>query len=292
VLWCAIGMAVFLLTAMAHGVQRKDLLFIAMAPAAIATIFIGQNGFFTAALLIGGLSLMDRRPWFAGILFGLLTLKPQLGLLLPIMLLLTWRWRVIISATVTFATLAGITALLYGPDIWVGFVEKVIPQQRWLMDTVGGILYCMIPSTLMAARYIGLPLEVGWTLQWIATGAAIAAVMWTYWRRRDPVLSTAVLITATFVASPYTLTYDMVIFGWIVLLMRDRADNDRYDHHLGLAVWSLPITMLIAGAAWIPLGAIVLPIFLGRLLWRLAHEAPQTAADATMPMAAGPVAAR
>lgn len=288
-LWTGLGVAAVLFAAQHNGIRPKDFWFLALAPAAAVNIFIGQNGFFSAALLIGGLGLMDRRPWIAGMLLGMLTLKPQLGFLMPLMLLLTERWRVIAGAVLTTALLMGVTALLYGPDIWLGYIEKVLPQQRWLMDITGGILFCMIPSTLIAARFIGLPIDVAWALQWIATAAATATVVWTYWRSRDPILSAAVLITATFIASPYTLTYDMVIFAWIVLLLRDRPGNDRIDHFLALAVWSLPITMLLAGPFRIPLAAIVLPIFLGRLLWRLAREpghhaaAVQTAAPFAAP---------
>lgn len=291
-LWTALGMAVFLFAAGRNGVQPKDFWFLALAPAAAVNVFIGQNGFFTAALLIGGFGLLDRRPWVAGVLFGLLTLKPQLGFLLPLMLLMTGRWRVIAGAAATIALLMGATALLYGPDIWVGYFEKVLPQQRWLMDTVGAIMFCMIPSTLMGARFVALPLDVAWALQWIATAAATATVVWTYWRSRDPMLSVAVLITATFIASPYTLTYDMVIFAWIILLLRDRPDNDRIDHFLALAVWSLPITMLLAGPLRIPLAAIVLPVFLGRLLWRLAREPGRSVAGPFASSVAAPAAGR
>ncbi len=47
-----------------------------------------------------------------------------------------------------------------------------------------------------------------------------------------------------------------------------------------IAVWTLPITMMIAALVKIPLAPIVLIAFACRLLWRLSHEgrvaAPQT----------------
>lgn len=272
-LWTGLGVASFLFAARKSGIRPRDFWFLALAPAAAVNIFIGQNGFFSAALLIGGLAMLDRRPWLSGLLFGLLSLKPQLGIMLPIMLLLTGRWRVIAAAGLTVVLLAGLTALIYGPDIWVGYVQKVLPQQRWLMNSTGAILYCMIPSTLIGARFIGLPIEAAWAVQWIATLAAVGAVAWTYWRPRDSVLSASVLVTAIFVASPYSLTYDLVVLSWVVLLLRDRPGNSMADHALALAVWTLPVTMLLLGPLHIPIAALVLPAFLGRLIWRLAHEA-------------------
>ena len=68
--------------------RASGLLFLAVAPGVAVCVFFGQNGFYTAALLIGGLMCLDRRPVLAGVLFGILTIKPQLGLLLPVILLL------------------------------------------------------------------------------------------------------------------------------------------------------------------------------------------------------------
>ena len=53
----------------------------------------GQNGFLTAALLGGALVVLDRRPILAGILIGLLVYKPQYGLMIPIVLAVSGRWR-------------------------------------------------------------------------------------------------------------------------------------------------------------------------------------------------------
>ena len=96
--WCMVGLSVYLLTARAAGVAQKHMLFLAVAPAVAVNILGGQNGFFTAALLIGGLVNLDRRPIVSGILFGLLTIKPQFGMLVPVLLVITARWRVIGAA--------------------------------------------------------------------------------------------------------------------------------------------------------------------------------------------------
>ena len=130
--------ALFLLAASAGGVERKHLLFVAVAPAVAVNLFFGQNGFFFAALLIGGLINLDRRPLLAGMLFGILTIKPQLGLLLPVMLVLTGRWRVIAAAAATTLVLFGATCWLYGIDVWREYLDKVVPMQRYLQENGAG----------------------------------------------------------------------------------------------------------------------------------------------------------
>jgi hypothetical protein len=51
-------------------------------PAVFVNIGHGQNGFLTAALLGSALLSLDRRPWLAGALIGLLAYKPQFGVLI------------------------------------------------------------------------------------------------------------------------------------------------------------------------------------------------------------------
>ena len=118
--WCAIGVALYLF-ACSGAIARKHLLFLAVAPGIAVCIFFGQNGFYTAALLIGGLFCLDRRPVLAGVLFGILTIKPQLGLLLPVVLVLERRWVTIASAVATLTVLVAATAMLFGWNVWIEF---------------------------------------------------------------------------------------------------------------------------------------------------------------------------
>jgi alpha-1,2-mannosyltransferase len=270
VLWTLCGVAVFLYAAARGGVERKHLLFIAIAPAAAIDVFIGQNGFFTAAILICGLVQLDRRPLLSGLLFGILTIKPQLGLLLPLMLAMTGRWRTMLAAAATTAALVAATAWLYGPDVWTQCLAKVVPQQQFIQEHGDGLLLLQISSAFYAARLVGLSSGAAWALQAVVSAVAIAAVIWTFRCRRDPVLSMALLIAATFLVTPYSLNYDMVVLGWVLALLRQREGNEPIDHYLIIAVWTLPLTMMLAGLIHIPLAMPVLAAFAARLVWQLA----------------------
>ena len=269
--WCVVGIALYLV-ACSSAIPRERLLFLAVAPGVAVCVFFGQNGFYTAALLIGGLLSLDRRPVLAGVLFGILTIKPQLGLLLPIVLLLERRWVTIASTVMTIAFLFVVTAMLFGLDVWLDYWHKIVPQQMWLTENAGGLMFSLVSSLFFGARLIRLPLGVAWAIQYAGTAFAFAAVVWTYWKRRDPQLSLALFVTATFLFTPYILNYDMVMFGFVVALLRDRAGNTMRDHWLLLAVWSLPVTMMFAGAIWIPLAPVVLIMFACWLLRRLAQS--------------------
>jgi alpha-1,2-mannosyltransferase len=270
-LWCVVGLALYVWAALAGGIERRYWLFLVVAPAVTVNVFLGQNGFLTAALLIGGLANLDRRPILAGILFGILTIKPQFGLLLPVLLVLSWRWRVIAAAAATTAALLAATTIWFGADIWVEYLHKVVPQQHWLLIAAGDHAWPIVSSTFVNVRLIGLSDDWAWAAQALSSCCALAAVVWTFWRRRDPVLSLALFVTATFLFSPWMLNYDMVVFGWVVGLLRQREDESYIDHGLALAVWMLPVLMFPFGFAHVPTALMVLPLFGVRLVWRLAR---------------------
>jgi alpha-1,2-mannosyltransferase len=270
-LWCIVGLTLYVWASLAGGVDRRAWVFLAVAPAVAVNVFLGQNGFLTAALLIGGLANLERRPVVAGILFGILTIKPQFGLLLPVMLVLTGRWRAIAAAAVTAAVLVALTTLWFGADIWTEYLQKVVPQQHWLLITAGNNGWPIVSSAFVNARLIGLSDDWAWAVQAVSSCCALAAVVWTFWRRRDPVLSQALFVTATFLFSPWMLNYDMVVFGWVIALLRTREDETYADHALSLAVWTLPILMFPFGFSHLPIALVVLPLFAVRLVWRLAH---------------------
>jgi len=112
--------------------------------------------------------------------------------------------------------------------------------------------------------------------QALLSAAAIAGVVWTFWRRRDPVLSNALFITAIFAATPYAFNYDMVVFGFVAITVIDRTDNEPLDYWLLLAVWTVPFLMAGIPASSLPIAALG-----GRLLWRLRKTSDVAAAGGT-----------
>jgi hypothetical protein len=276
-LWVICGLLAYLAAATGGAERMRTILLLIVSPAAVLTIFAGQNGFFTAALLIGGLTMLDRRPWLAGVLFGILTVKPQLGVLLPIMLILTGRWRTIAAAVATTGVLVGLAALVFGPGVWIAYRDVAMPHQTHVFLHGTGLFIAMMPTAFMNARVAGIPLDIGWVAQAVMSLTAIAAVVWTYWKPRDPLLSLALLITATFVATPYVFNYDMVVFGWLFARLIERPDNKPLDYWLMAAVWTLPMTTIMLGLLAIPGSVLALVAFGIGLLWQMHRESRSVA---------------
>jgi hypothetical protein len=266
--WCFIGFAAYLHAADGtRDLHRIALL--AAAPAVAINVFTGQNGFFTAALLVAGLSNRERRPLLAGVFFGLLTIKPQLALLIPVMLLVTRNWRALVAMGLTAACLVAASSAIFGVETWIRYWQLALPFQQHVMTDGTGLFVAMAPTLFMNARIAGLGTSAALALQLVFSAAALAAVVGAFAKRRDPLLSDAVLVTAMLVATPYAFGYDMVAFGWIVVRLAERTDGTVGDDRLTLAMWSLPVVGVVLGLAGIPGSALVPMGFLARLVWRL-----------------------
>ena len=271
-LYCAAGLIVYL-AVVADGQRRANhLVLLTLAPAVTVNIWCGQNGFWTTALLVGGLIQLDRRPLFAGVLFGVLSIKPQLGVLLPLMLVLTARWRTIIAAAMTIAVLLMLTTLAFGPTVWTAYVNDAMPVQArvFLRDYENFMTH--MPTVFMNARVAGLSLPAAASLQALLSLASVIAVAWTFRRGRDTDLSNALLVTATFLATPYAFNYDMVVFGWVIIKLMDRSDNNTWDYGLMLAVSATPFMTVPLGIAGLPVSVLPMLGFGSRLLWRIANS--------------------
>ena len=137
----------------------------------------GQNGFLTAALIGGALVMLDRRPLLAGVLFGLLAYKPQFGLMVPLVLAVSGRWRCFAAAAATVALLALATTAAFGPQIWHAFLDST-RFTRLIALEQGNTGWYKIQSVFSWARMWGAPIPLAYMLQgalaprWSRCGAA------------------------------------------------------------------------------------------------------------------------
>jgi len=273
-LWSLAGLALYLLVAAGGVRSAKTLAGLAAAPAVGVNLFFGQNGFFSAALIIGAVRELDRRPLVAGVCLGLLTVKPQLGVLFPLALILSGRWRCLAAAAATAAVLALVTAAIFGPQVWRDYVEKVVPYQSEVMTRFHGPFLAMMPTAFATGRLWNTSTTVAWMFQAPFTIFALAAVTWTFIKRRESLLSAGVLVTASFVITPYVYVYDMVVLGWVIAILH-RPLSRGSDQMLAACVWLVPVVTIACGFVEYfnipapPVAPFLMAAFLGRLLMLL-----------------------
>ncbi len=286
--WTAAGL-VALAAALRPALRRMDglrlpagALWLALLSPAVATnVALGQNGAVTAALLLGGLALVDERPALAGALLGALVFKPQIALLLPVVVIAGRRWRLMGGAAASVAAILALTLLVWGWAPWRAFLDHTLPMQAQMLSHGRGPFLWMMTSTFASLRLLGAP--AAWASAAQAPFALLgAALVWRVWRTpAAPVgLRIATTVAATFVATPQGFNYDLV--ATVVAALALWAASPRpADQALSLALWALPPVMIVLGFWRLP----VAPLVLSAAAWRLAQLAvgasPTRAASAS-----------
>jgi hypothetical protein len=185
------------------------------------------------------------------------------------MLVLTGRWRVVGAAAAMIVILAALTCMAFGTKVWTDYLHFAMPTQSRAITEGSGFFVANMPTAFMNMRLIGLPAPLTYGLQAMVSAVTLAATIWVFWRPRDCVLSLAFLVSATFLFTPYAFNYDMVAFGWVMLKLMDRPDNDGLDYALMLAVWVLPFATILIGLAGLPGSFLPILALTGRLAWRI-----------------------
>ncbi len=181
-------------------------------PFVFINALVGQNGFLTAALIGGTLYLIPIRPVLAGICLGLLTYKPQFGLLFPIALIAAGHWRVFASAGMTAIAMFVLSWLAFGTESWLAFFHG-LPQFSQAMFTEGKGTWWKLQSIYSMARYFGGTEQLAWAFQLVLT-ASVAVGLALMWRSRVPyTLKAAALAAGALLATPYLFIYDMVVLA-------------------------------------------------------------------------------
>jgi hypothetical protein len=190
----------------------------AASPFALWSFYSGQNGFLTAALIAGTLALLDRRPVIAGILLGLLTVKPQLGIVFPVILILTGRWRVFGAATLTALALALASYLLFGAETWRAFFDAIQHQAGSVLDR-GEVAFHKQQSVHALMRLLGAGDTAAWGVHIAIALAALGFTAWLWLRPVDDRLRAAALAMTAMLATPYLFIYDLPILSVPVVFL-------------------------------------------------------------------------
>ena len=144
---------------------ERDSLWLAIAfPGALVNLTNGQNGFLTLALLGAALLTLERRPILAGVMFGLMSYKPQYGLLVPIFLIATGRWRAIAAASVTVVLLAALSFAMFGAQTWQAFFTSIAFTRHVVLEQ-GGSGFEKLQSAFAAARLWGFSVATAYAFQ-------------------------------------------------------------------------------------------------------------------------------
>ena len=239
----------------------KFVLLLAATPAMLVTALFGQNGFLISAIMLAALFLESRPGRLTGILVGLLTLKPQFGLVLPFALAARRAWRAIAVAAATSVALFALSAVLFGIEPWIGWITG----------------FGTAPSDLMATRdedYLGLQISVHAGLRLLGAGdltagigqglamlAAIGLAAAGMRHRTAAGLKACLIVACSYLATPYGMIYDMPALSfvclWLYLGRHGRAAGPALSG-LALMIIALPFLNILLVTGGMPLAPVMI----------------------------------
>ena len=224
---------------------NKSYLFFAagalLAPAASNNVIAGSNAVLVAALIVGGIASLEKKPLLAGALLGLMIFKPQFFPLLPVALIAAKQGRAFAAMCASAILFTLLSMAVFGPMLWLDWVNVYLhPQQvSGVNATDWGHVWDDSVATCVAL--LGAP-------RWLAIGAQVFAAVIAFWAvvrvfvTRHPA-QLPVLLCATLLASPHVSNYDLILLAIAALaLVRWAAPNTRpLWLMLPLAAYAAPI---------------------------------------------------
>jgi hypothetical protein len=275
--WCSVSLLAFYLAGRRDVADWRTLLIVLVSPAALLCVLSGQSSLLTTAALLAIFALLDERPIAAGVLIGLLTVKPQLGILFPFALLASGRWKVFFTAAFTTVALLLASVAIGGVESWHAYIVKALPLQREVLQDSAGTAMPFHPTIFMNIRGV-VGNHFGEIIQLAFTVAAVAAVTTAFRRRRnsDPRMLQALFLACTVTASPYMGAYDLLplTFCAVALIAEEKLDNT--GRRLGQLVFWAPALQLLFGNLQLPGPGFIAPAFAAYLLNRMFRPAPAT----------------
>jgi arabinofuranan 3-O-arabinosyltransferase len=275
--WLAVSFLPYLAVMRAIVGHSFGLLLAGAFPAVLTNTIAGQNGFLTASLIGGTLYLLPARPILAGVCLGLLSYKPQYGLLFPLVLIAASEWTAFVTAAAVVVAMAFGSWLAFGTESWQAFFHW-IPMLSQAFLTEGRAPWWKLQSLFAMIRYFGGTEQVAWIFQGILT-ALVVVVLAVVWR--SPIsypLKAAALAAGTLLITPYLFMYDMMVLAIPVA----------YLVHLGLAGGFLPYEVpalacalglvMIFAFSGIPTGLAATLIVFALIMVRCSHAGRASAA--------------
>jgi alpha-1,2-mannosyltransferase len=228
-------------------------------PPVLWTVGVGQNGFLTAGFFGAATLLVDRRPFASGLLFGALICKPHFALLVPLALIAGGHWRTLCGTVISAAGLCLLSLAIFGWQTWHDFLVAAAASRAVYVS--GRIPFGGFVTPFGGARLLGATPGAAGFVQAVATLAAAGFVA-VVWRRNSPLsIRAASLASATLVAVPLALFYDLVLGGIAAVWLLRRDVECRLPDWVKPAIAALYVFCLnprgMAGASHLPIGSLI-----------------------------------
>ncbi|QTO52593.1 glycosyltransferase family 87 protein [Burkholderia latens] len=221
--------------------RAAGLVMIGYSAVCLSALF-GQNSILTAGTAALALHLLGKRPIVAGVLIGLLAIKPQLAVVFPFVLIAARAWRTFTAAAITATLFAAAGIALTGPAALHGLTHAMstVRDQHFMQAS-----YWLASPTLFATLRLA-HVSVAGALAAQATVAllAIAAAVHVWRRTNDMRLRAAAVAVATLLTTPYLWSYELTWLGIALFCLIACGLDDGWlpgEQLILVLAWLLPI---------------------------------------------------
>lgn len=242
-------------------------------PAGFANVWAGHYGFVLAALWLVAFAALGKRPALAGVAIALLTLKPHMGILIALVLLLRREWRVIGIAAAGTGALVTASVAAFGLDPWLYYLGDTSRLQAGLLASENAFFLLMMPTPYAAFFRAFDSIAVAAAVQALFAAAALFVLVRATLRNTPWPELGLMTATATFLVLPYAFNYDMAVvcLSAAMLLFGKGERLDTTGLAFALLAFGSPILVLALNWLKIPLVPVAL---LGFLLVQARAYAP------------------
>lgn len=274
-IWIALILLSMVAIAVRAGIKSPIMIgVILLSPATLAILYFLQASAFITLGLVTALLIAQKRPIIAGVILGVLTMKPQYGLLCPFLLAATAQWRAIAAAAATAAGLVAASMLAFGVDVWRAYFASSGGAEL----TYFGLKHPATVSIGQAAAKLGASPAHASAIQ--LAGIAIAAVIVVRAARKlDYKRAVGLTLLLALAASPSAWPHDWpLLAASLAVIGSARAQWPAAVQAMALVAWVTPLISLFDLSRSAP--TIILYAFTGAMcVWLLRAVPPQTAPD-------------
>jgi hypothetical protein len=260
-LFTVVSVAAVALVVRACGGDTRTAALAAASPAVVATAFQGQLSTLVAVLLFGALATLRSRPVVAGVLLGLMTVKPHLGVVAGLLVLIERRWSTVVAALATALALAALATLLLGVDAWGAFRTVTLAKQTQFMeDMVSGFRYFQI-APYSGLRTLGMPQAIAWLIHGALGLAATVLAIRIWLTNPDRPAAMAAVAAASVVVAPYANSYDLCLVALpLALMIGERGLSPGPAGIAAMALWLAPALTIPLAVLWLPLMPLIVSV--------------------------------
>jgi hypothetical protein len=238
-------------------------------PPVMIILSLGNNSLLWTAALVAAL---------AGLLIALLTVKPQLGLVIPLALIAGGHWRALLWACLGTAALVALSTAAMGLAYWQHFFAALRFISGLMQTDI--VRFDRMMTWYALARLGGADHALALPVQLAVTTACALAVAWIWSRPATADLKAAALCIAIPLATPYAYHYEMTLtLAAAMFLTRDGFGATPGARLWLLALWLGPVPglVLLGHAPPVIYAAPLLTATLALCLWRARSSAMQSA---------------